>query len=390
MYKWLIEISNIVELLVIFLSIYTSVFFLLLYLDGIKKHNHKIKRYPTVSIVIPMYNEENKIGQCIKHVQALDYPKSHIEIIVVDDGSTDKSAQIVKSLAKQDSRIKYIFKKNSGKADSLNKGIEIAQNELIATLDADTYVEKDSLKHMVAHIESGADAVVPVTKVYNKDKNFITNIQSIEYLVTSFLRKVLETIDSIYVTPGTFSLFKRDLLVKVGGFDPTNILEDQEIAIRFQSYNYTIETCLDAVVYTEVPETFGSLVKQRERWHRGGLRNSLKYLNLINPKYGDFGIFIMPMSIITIILLFALLGDVIFMRFIVNPPMFIIDSKLILTLILFSITFIWTWINLNQYKNEKISYVKTAIYILLYSYFITFIWLISIPKELLGVRLIWK
>ncbi len=384
---------KIVELIIIFLALFVMVFFLLLTLLNMKKRKrHYLKVFPSVSIIIPVYNEEKYLKKCVESVTGSNYPKQKLEILIIDDGSTDETPKIGKELSKKYENVKYFRKDNSGKADSLNYGIKKARGEIIGVLDADTFVDRNAIKNQVWHIVNGADAVTGVAKVYNVNKNILTKLQNVEYLFTAFVRKVLEGIDSIYVTPGTLSMYKSIVLKKVGGFDVNNLLEDQEIAMRLQSLNYKIESCLESVVYTVVPETFTELLKQRERWHRGGLRNAFKYIHLINPSYGDFGILIMPLSIISIIFMFALLLIVIVVR-LSNPPsppyLLVFDPSFVLGSMLFLLTLIWTELNLRAFEDEvPARYV--ILYLVTYAYFITFVWVVSIIKEILLIPPKWR
>ncbi len=369
------------------------VFFLLLTFVNIKERKeHKLSEFPSVSILIPVYNEEKYLKKCVEYVANSNYPENKLEILIIDDGSVDGTPEIARELSKKYKNVIYFRKKNTGKADSLNYGIKKARGEIIGVLDADTFVSKDAIKNQVWHIVNGADAVTGVAKVYNADKNILTRLQSVEYLFTAFVRKVLEGIDSIYVTPGTLSMYRADILKKVGGFDVNNLLEDQEIAMRFQSLNYRIESCLESVVYTVVPETFNDLLRQRERWHRGGLRNAFKYIHMINPAYGDFGVLIMPLSIVSILFMFALLFIVIVVR-ISNPPspplLLIFDPSFVLGSMLFLLTLIWTELNLRAFE-DKVPARDVILYLITYAYFITFVWIVSITKEILLIPPKWR
>jgi len=393
----LISKFELLKLIVLFFALYILVFFLLLTikrLDKIKDKKHLLKRYRTLSVIVPAYNEEKNLEKCINSLIASDYPKKYMEIIIIDDGSKDRTFEIAKKLEKKYKGIvKAYTKKNSGKADTMNFGIAKAKGEITATLDADTIVEKDAIKKLMSHFDNGADAVTPVAKVLNKNKNMLTKLQEIEYLFTAFVRRVLQQLNSIYVTPGTFSMFRTKVLRDVGGFDPNNILEDQEMAMRLQSKNYKIEACMDAIVYTEVPETFSSLLKQRERWHRGGLRNSIKYMHLINLKYGDFGVFIIPMSLMGLALMILLLIGVLAIK-IINPPQaaslaFSLDAVFLLSILLFALTLLWTYLNLSFFE-DKLNPLDVTLYLITYAYFITFVWVVSLTKELFGMSLTWK
>ncbi|MEM3408077.1 MAG: glycosyltransferase family 2 protein [Candidatus Micrarchaeia archaeon] len=391
-----LQFNRIIEYIMMFLVLFFTTTMLLIYLKNRKKVRETAKRTkyePTVSFIIPAYNEEETILDTIKSVLKSDYPKDKIEIIVVNDGSTDKTAEVVKTI--KDKRVKLINKKNSGKADSLNKGIEKAKGEIIVTLDADSYIEKDSLRKMISYFKDDVAAVTSAVKVKERENmTFLEKLQRLEYLFTIFNRRLFAMINGVYVTPGPFSAFRREIFDIVGGFDPNNIMEDQEIALRIQAANYKIESCMDAVVYTDVPKDFSSFMKQRERWHRGGFRNVLKYAYTINPKYGDFGVFVMFYSVLSIILLIVVSLAV---ATAVSKGNFLVFDKLLLTIepihilsaIVLIITLAWTVIALKEMKENRIKKRDLIIYTILYCYLITLFMFIAIFKELKGEKQRW-
>lgn len=276
-----------------FFSLYLAVFWILVLVERMLsvKENKKPDYTPDVSVIVPAYNEEKIIGKSINSLLTLDYPKDKLEIIVVNDGSTDNTRSICEGFGE---KIKFInLDENSGnKAVPLNIGLKIAKGEIIACLDADSIVESVTLKKMLPYFaEDNVAAVTPALKVY-KPQNLLQKMQWFEYLFAIFLRKAMSMIDCIYVTPGPFSLFKRDVIIKLGGFDEHNITEDMEIALRLQANNYIIKNAINAYVYTITPFNLKEFFKQRRRWYQGLVHNSVLYKRLLfNRDYGDFGIF---------------------------------------------------------------------------------------------------
>ncbi len=134
-------------------------------------------------------------------------------------------------------------------------------------------------------------------------------------------RKMLSFIDSVPVTPGPFSLFRKEVFDPVGNFDEHNLVEDVEMALRIQSANYKIRSSMTADVYTEPPEKIGELMKQRVRWQRGGIRNYWNYRRLINPEYGDFGMYFVPLNFASLIALFVVFGLMIYS--VVSTPYYV-------------------------------------------------------------------
>ncbi len=287
-FYWLVVFFNII-------LIFINSIFLFAYFEIKKPKKFFFDEWPSVSVVIPNYNGAKTVKACIEAVKKLDYPLKK-EIIVVDDGSKDDSLGIISKIK----GIKIIsFKKNRGKSAALNAGIKIAKGELVVTIDSDTYPSSDCLMKMVPYFGEGVGAVTGFVKAHNA-RNFIQKIQEIEYLISfGFFQSVLSDINAIFVTPGPMSIYRKDVLRKIGGFDENNITEDMEIAFRLRKYGYKIVACTEAFIFTEVPCTIKQLFKQRVRWYRGKFANTLIYKNMLfNPKYGEFGLFTFPFSVI--------------------------------------------------------------------------------------------
>jgi len=291
-----------------FIGLFASIFFLL----TIFEHRHRIKnpvptRFPLVSVIIPAYNEERCIRQTIESVMNLDY-RGNLEIIVIDDGSKDRTYEIAQSLARRDGRIKVYAKKNGGKAAAINFAIARSKGEYIATLDADSFVERGTLMKMVGYLEDPrVAAVTPSLKVY-QPRTFVQKIQKVEYLWGIFLRKAFAFMNALHVTPGPFSIFKREFFEKHGGFDENNPTEDTEIALRIQSHHYRIENSIDATVYTVSPKTFRVLLKQRIRWYYGLMKNLKLYPKIWDPKFGYIALFSMPAAVLSVVVILFLVS----------------------------------------------------------------------------------
>ena len=261
-------------------------FLLLAKLRNIKKGNiPQEAEDKTVSILIPAYNEAESIGKTIESALALDYPKEKLEIIVIDDGSKDDTFKLAKKYKSNKwPKVRIFSKSNGGKGSALNLGISKAENEIIVSMDADTFVQKNALKKMIACFYSDKImSVTPSMGVY-KPESILQRIQQIEYYMGNFLRKSFAIVDSIHVTPGAFSAYRKEFFQKHGGYDVGNITEDLEIALRIQKLGYRIENAPEAVVYTIVPKTFKALIIQRRRWYTGLTKNLYHYKELFGIK----------------------------------------------------------------------------------------------------------
>lgn len=296
-----------------FISLFSMNFFILLYLTHRKEYLDRPEddgSRPLISIIIPAYNEGAYISDCLKTVKSLDYPKEKLDVIVVDDGSTDDTFKRAKAF--EGSNLRVLRKENGGKGAALNFGLKHAKGEFVATMDADSYLEPNILIEMLPFFkEKDVMAVTPAVRIKQTDK-WLSELQRVEYLMILFSRKLLNYVDSVPVTPGPFSLFRASVFNEVGVFDEHNLVEDQEIALRIQSHNFKIRSSMTALVYTEPPDNMNDLMRQRVRWQRGGLRNYWYYRFMIKPDYGDFGMYFVPMNFVTIIAFFTVLGLLIY------------------------------------------------------------------------------
>jgi cellulose synthase/poly-beta-1,6-N-acetylglucosamine synthase-like glycosyltransferase len=265
----------------------------------------RLNLVPSISVIIPTYNKEDTIGATIKSLLKVNYPRS-IDIVVVNDGSTDRTAEILEKIEKK-KKVRVITNDvNMGKGYSLNRALATIDTDLFACVDADSLVDSDCLFKMVGFFKDArVGAVTAALKVASKN-NILERVQHVEYLLNLFWRKIMSFLDTLPVTPGVFSIYRTEIIKKLGGFDEKNLAEDMEIALRLHAQGYKVENCPDAYVKTFCPRTFNGLYKQRVRWYRGVIRNFIKYKKLFfNPKFGNLGIYFMPLN--AIIVTFAVL-----------------------------------------------------------------------------------
>ncbi len=293
-----------------FLGLYMSSLILFIYWPNRKK----LFEYPPgkpepVSIIVPCYNEGKTIGGTIESLLNLDYPKEMIEVIVVDDKSTDRSVAIAKRYEKKYSNVKVIVntRNSGGAAEPTNIGIKAAKYGYIAVVDSDSMPDRDGLKKMIGFLqEDKRVAGVTCAVLVKNPHNFIQRLQALEYAIIAWTRKLLDYVDSVYVTPGPFALYRKKSLIEVGMFDPKNMTQDIEIVWRLLSQGYKVRMCLGARVYSESPDKFRAWFKQRIRWSIGGTQTLLKYRKFLARK-GMLGLFIIPyFAISTFLGLFGL------------------------------------------------------------------------------------
>ena len=266
---------------------------------------------PSVAIIVPCWNEAATVGATCNSLLALDYPKEKLEIILINDGSTDATPKIMTHLAKHP-QVRIIHKKNGGKHTALNAGIAATEAEFIGCLDADSFVEPDALKEIIPSFTDARVAAVTAAMSVHRPANILQHMQNAEYIFGITLRHSIATVNGLYVTPGPFSFYRHTVVRELGGFRYGNQTEDMEMALRIQQAGYYIENAPHARVYTSAPSTLPRLVKQRTRWTSGFLRNVLgEYRGLIgNRRHGALGILMLPTALLSIgsgLLLFFLM-----------------------------------------------------------------------------------
>jgi len=290
-----------------FISVYVQIFFLVTFLEKKKQIVHnpdnlELLNYPTVTVAVPCYNEEDTIEKTVKSLLALDYPKDKIKIILVDDGSKDNTWNIIKSFD-NGSNILAFTKENGGKHTALNLALEKTDSEFFGCLDSDSLVHPQALKRILKYFERDpvTMAVAPSVIVY-KPKNILQYAQNIEYDMSIYTKKMLGFMGGIHVTPGPFSIFRTRVFDELGNYHKAHNTEDQEIALRMQENGYKIDHCPDAYVYTISPDSVIKLYRQRTRWIYGFIKNLIDYRKMLFKKeYGTVALFTLPSGLVSII-----------------------------------------------------------------------------------------
>lgn len=293
-----------------FFGLYMTSLFIFLYLPNRRKmFGYPKGKLRPISIVMPCYNESEHIGEAIESLLNLNYPKNMIEIIIVDDMSKDNSVDIIRKYVKKYNNIKLIInKRNSGgAAEPTNMGVLNAKYEYVAVVDSDSSPEKDALIKMIGFLEEPGVEVVTCSILSKEPRTFIQKMQEVEYIVIAFTRRLLDFVDSVYVTPGPLALYRKKTLIEIGLFDKNNMTQDIEMTWKILSNNYKTRMCLDAKVYSATPDNWKDWTKQRIRWDIGGIQTLIKYRYLFLRK-GMLGRFIMPIFGLSLFLgLFGLL-----------------------------------------------------------------------------------
>jgi len=285
-----------------FIALYFLLLFTLTFIQNRKEifSVPKTNKKYSISVLIPAFNEQDSLKSTVESVLKSDY-KYLEEVIIINDGSTDRTLEIAKQLEKKYSKVKVLDKKNSGKADSLNQALKIVKSELVAIVDADSYPDKSALRLMVGYFDDSKVGAVTTRILVKQRDNFIRKMQSIEYKVIAFTRKLLGFLDSIYVTPGPMALYRKSALLKIKGFDKKNMTEDIEATWHLIHDGYKIRMCFLSRSSTVAPNTVRKWFNQRVRWNIGGFQTIVKYKHCIFRK-GMLGFFILPFFAISLVL----------------------------------------------------------------------------------------
>lgn len=270
--------------------LYSSWILLLMFPKRNKIGNYE--NFPRISVVVPAYNEEEKIRETINSISDAEYPEMK-EIIIVNDGSTDRTAEIVEEIAGKNHEVKLLDVERGGKSNAINKGIEISSGEIIVVIDADSLIGKNSLVEIVKPFSD--DSVGGVSGIIRgiETKNPLTWFQDFEYILSSGWRFICDKVDGTYIFPG-IGAFRKGALIEVGGFSDDTLSEDFDIGIRLRKRGYKL-VMSRARIYTQVPRTFVGLAKQRMRWGKGTIQVIRKHSDvLLNRKFGSVGIYGIP------------------------------------------------------------------------------------------------
>jgi cellulose synthase/poly-beta-1,6-N-acetylglucosamine synthase-like glycosyltransferase len=261
---------------------------------------------PPVSVVIAAYNEEKVIARTVRSVLNNGY--GNLEVVVVDDGSKDRTLLVLEEEFAGDPRVRICTQPNSGKAGALNHAIRESSRNILVALDADTIFRKGTIEKLVRHFgDEKVGAVSGNARVGNR-KGWLTRFQSIEYVCGFNLdRRALDLLNAITVVPGAVGAWRKDLIERVGGFTGDTLAEDTDITLAIRRLGYAIRYEEDAIAYTEAPESTRDLAKQRFRWAFGTLQAAWKHRDAtFNPNYGFLGWVALPSIWIFQVMLAAL------------------------------------------------------------------------------------
>jgi cellulose synthase/poly-beta-1,6-N-acetylglucosamine synthase-like glycosyltransferase len=272
---------------------------------------------PSVTVLIPAFNEEAVILDTIRSALASGYPA--LEILVIDDGSTDHTPELVRENYGRDPRVRLLPQPNRGKPTALNHGLAEATGEIIVSIDADTIVDADAIPLLVRHFaDPRVGAVAGNVKVANRNR-WLTRWQALEYITSQNLEKrAFDLLNCIPVVPGAAGAWRADVLKSHGGFSGDTVAEDTDLTLTIRREGWKILYDEDAIGRTEVPENVEALIRQRFRWTFGTLQAVWKHRDAVGrPRYGTLGWIAIP-NIFLFQILLPLVSPVIDLLFLLS------------------------------------------------------------------------
>lgn len=242
-----------------------------------KRHRFRQGYLPRVAVLVPAYNEEKVVVQTVQSLLASDY-RGSLEIVVVDDGSKDMTHRVTREAFDGRSRIRALTKENGGKALALNYGIDQTRADVLVAMDADTVFKSDTIRLLVRHFgDPRVGAVAGNAKVGNRI-NLMTRWQALEYITCQNLdRRAFALVNAITVVPGAVGAWRREAVLKAGGFTHATLAEDADLTMAIIRQGYVVRNEPDAIALTEAPDTVGGFIKQRYRWMFGTIQATFRH-----------------------------------------------------------------------------------------------------------------
>jgi peptidoglycan-N-acetylglucosamine deacetylase len=249
---------------------------------------------PSVTVLIPAHNEENVIEQTVTAVLASNL--QNLRVIVVNDGSADRTGELLDRRFGQDERVRIIHQVNRGKAAALNVAMSQADTEIVVTIDADTEVEPDAIRKLLRHFsDPKTGAVAGNVKVGNRSR-WLTRWQALEYITSQNMEKrAFDLLNCITVVPGALGAWRKKAIDAAGGITADTVAEDADLTIGIRRLGWRVSYDEEAIAWTEAPETPGALIRQRFRWTFGTLQSFWKHSGtLFRPRHGTLGWIALP------------------------------------------------------------------------------------------------
>jgi cellulose synthase/poly-beta-1,6-N-acetylglucosamine synthase-like glycosyltransferase len=297
-------VRAVVVSLIIFVSFLFLRYFALLWFAYLQHSERSIMgvpeldRPPAVSVLVPAYNEGPLLERALKSLMQLDYPE--YEVLVIDDGSRDDTLRLAAEWEGQrgTGEFRVITKSNGGKASALNAGIAYSKHPLVFCMDADSYLEPQTLRRAARHFSDPAvGAVAGNVKVENRN-SLITRLQALEYIEgLNMPRRAQGFVAAVNIVPGPVGMFRREALEEIGGYDADTFAEDADLTLKMMEAGWRVVYEDAAIAWSEAPERWIDLVQQRYRWTRGILQAIRKRKGILLRPFPDFPLWVSTLQL---------------------------------------------------------------------------------------------
>ena len=391
-YLFLISLISIWSILLINIILALSGY--IYYLKSLKFKDEKLNKYPFVSILVPAHNEGKVIGKTVESLLLLDYPIDKMELIVINDNSSDNSKDILDQIKRRYRRYNFTIINTDkitggkGKSNALNIGYQIAKGDYIAIYDADNTPERTALRYLIQTIvrDDTLGAVIGKFRTRNKYKNILTQFINIETLSFQWIAQAgRRQLLGLCTIPGTNFVLRRSTIEKLGGWDTKAIAEDTEISFRIYKMGQRITYVPQSVTWEQEPETINVWIKQRTRWVKGNIYVLVKYIvNLFEGKQNKVLFDVLYFfSVYFLFLTSVVISDIIFILSVFNLVEITIPFNFLIIWILSYILFILqVSITLSMEKGE--GDLKNILLVGLMYFTYSQLWLIVALKGMFG------
>jgi biofilm PGA synthesis N-glycosyltransferase PgaC len=386
-----------VVLLVVFMVVLVIRYISLLWLGylqhlgvGLRGDEDDGRFTPPVTVLVPAYNEGPNIQGSIRSLLRQSYPR--YEVLVIDDGSTDDTFRRASQFEGQygDVTVRVVTKPNSGKAGALNRGISLARYPFVLCMDGDSRLSENTLRRALRHFrDPDVAAVAGNVKVVNR-VNFWSRLQALEYIEgLNMARRAQGFMRAVNIIPGPIGIFRRDVLLRVGGYSHDTFAEDADLTLKILETGMRVEYEDQAIAYTEAPEKLVSLIKQRYRWTRGILQ-ALKKRRSILTHPRSFSSWLSVVMMLFESLIWPVMNVLGNLFFVVVALAFGASEYLISWWLLLTVLDVAAALHTVAMEEEDLSLVPLAV-----AYRFFFILLIDVSKifataeELLNIEMTW-
>ena len=366
--------------------------------DSIQKElepNEFINDLPALDIIVAARDEQNVIQRLVERLFNLDYPSEKLNIFIIDDGSEDKTPNILRQLSQQYQKLQIISRvKNAGggKSGALNDALRLTTGEWVLILDADAQLRNDALIKLLNYAHKASWSAVQLRKsVINGCHNLLTKCQSIEMVMDTFFQVGRLSAGGVSELRGNGQLIKKKILIESGSFNEDTVTDDLDLSVRLLLYGSEIGILWDPPVMEEAVETFPALFAQRQRWAEGGLQRFFDYgsdliFGEINTrkKFDIFYFFVLQYAL-PIISLSDLIASLCFLRTPIYWP---------ISITAFFLSALASWFGCQRNKDTSslpnADFVSILIYLLYLSHWFIVIPLVTLKMSIFKKKLLWK